>query len=197
MRGLHERGIANVAIGTAAAPGVVEADLAGCQVERCDSRIQENEPRADVNGLAHGSLGAGLSAQEDRQLVGGRSRQDRRLELQDLPAAIGILDGGGIGAGKKGGPGDGGKRDVGAAGSGSSVTPTTAGAAATACSVKFEFLRRAIDGDGAGPGDLGRRHVAGIGLLVAAQQWKIEKQHERLVDDDRGTAAPCRANDGN
>ena len=75
------------------------------------------------------------------------------------------------------------------AGSGSSVTPVTAGAGAIAFEQEVGGFRRAVEGDGAGPGALRGGDVAGVRRLVAAQQRQVEEQHERLADDD-GAAPP-------
>ena len=81
------------------------------------------------------------------------------------------------------------KREVAPAGSGSSVTPVTAGREHHRLELEAGVLRRAIDGDGAGPGVLRGGDVAGGGRLVAAQQRQVEEHDERLAGDDGDAAA--------
>ena len=115
--------------------------------------IEQDEAGAGGQRRAHGGLGAGLAAQEERELVGRRRRQHGRLELQHLPFAVGVLDGGEVGAGEQRQLGGGGERalveldadlagaverEVKVAGSGSRVTPVTAGATAIAFNRKLE-----------------------------------------------------------
>ena len=80
------------------------------------------------------------------------------------------------------------RREVKVAGSGSRVTPVTAGRDGHRLQEEVGGFRRAVEGDGAGPGALGGGDVAGMRGLGAAQQRQIEEQHERLADDDGRTA---------
>ena len=71
VRGVEVGGVADVAVGGAAAPGVGEADLVGAHVDAREGAVEQNEAGAGGDGRAHGALGAGLAAQEERRA--GRS----------------------------------------------------------------------------------------------------------------------------
>ena len=144
-------------------------------------------------------LGAGLAAQEAGERVGGGRGEDGGLELQHLPRAVVVLDRGGVGAGEQGQLGDGGERALveldahsggaveargGAGGQRIERDAGDGGRQHHRLELEARVLRRAVDGDGAGPGGLRGRDVAGGGRLVAAQQRQVEEHDEGLAGDD-------------
>ena len=61
---------------------------------RVERAVEQDEAGAGGERRAHGVLGAGLAAQEARERVGGGRGEDGGVELQHLPFAVGVADGG-------------------------------------------------------------------------------------------------------
>ncbi|NJO35827.1 MAG: hypothetical protein HC869_24840, partial [Rhodospirillales bacterium] len=196
MRGRDIGGVADVTRRGTKAPVEGKADVVRRHIDRGERAIEQDEARTGREGADHGAIRAGLRAQQIRQLIGCRADQLGCFELQHFPCAIGVADGGSVGAAEQGkvrhgfqlpevelDARAGGAIDAAFGPGGQRIERDACGDSRSDCRTQREArgLRRAQEGHNAGPGMLRRCDVATVRRFRAGEKRQVEKETERLA----------------